>query len=43
MQRHIANTGLGAGGGSSEDFTRFLQRDRAIWSKVIAAGNIKGE
>jgi tripartite-type tricarboxylate transporter receptor subunit TctC len=43
MQRHIANNGLGAGGGSSEDFTRFLQRDRAIWSKVIAAGNIKGE
>jgi tripartite-type tricarboxylate transporter receptor subunit TctC len=43
LQRHVANNGLGAGGGSPADFTGFLQRDRAIWSKVIATGNIKGE
>ena len=43
MLRHIANNGLGTGGGSPADFSKFLQRDRSIWSKVIVAGNIKGE
>ena len=36
--RHIANNGLAAGGGSPADFTAFLERDTAIWTKVIAAG-----
>ena len=41
--RHIANSGLAAGGGSPADFTAFLAHDRAIWSKVIATGGIKGQ
>jgi tripartite-type tricarboxylate transporter receptor subunit TctC len=41
--RHVANNGLAAGGGSPADFTAFLKRDKAIWTKVIAAGNIKGQ
>jgi tripartite-type tricarboxylate transporter receptor subunit TctC len=41
--RHIANNGLTLGGGSPADFTRFLAHDRSIWSKVIAAGSIKGQ
>ena len=43
MTKHIANNGLGAGGGAPADFTAFLKRDRAIWSRVIAAGGIKAE
>jgi tripartite-type tricarboxylate transporter receptor subunit TctC len=41
--RHIANNGLAVGGGSPADFTAFLAHDRSIWSKVIAAGGIKGQ
>ena len=41
--RHIANSGLAVGGGSPADFTAFLAHDRAIWSKVIATGGIKGQ
>ena len=41
--RHIANNGLTLGGGSPADFTAFLAHDRSIWSKVIAAGGIKGQ
>jgi tripartite-type tricarboxylate transporter receptor subunit TctC len=41
--RHIANGGLTLGGGSPADFTAFLAHDRSIWSKVIAAGGIKGQ
>ena len=41
--RHIANSGLAAGGGPPADFTAFLAHDRAIWSKVIATGGIKGQ
>ena len=36
-------TGSAAGGGTPADFAAFLQRDRAIWSRVIAAGGIKAE
>jgi tripartite-type tricarboxylate transporter receptor subunit TctC len=43
FSRHVANNGLGTGGGTPADFTRHLQRDRAIWSKVIAAGGITGQ
>jgi tripartite-type tricarboxylate transporter receptor subunit TctC len=38
---HVANNDLALGGGSPADFSAFLQHDRAIWSKVIAMGNIK--
>jgi len=40
---HIANNGLVAGGGTPEAFAAFLGRDKAIWTKVIATGGIKGE
>jgi len=40
---HIAANGLVAGSGSSEDFAAFLKRDKAVWTKVIATGGIKGE
>jgi tripartite-type tricarboxylate transporter receptor subunit TctC len=40
---HIANSGLVAGGGTPEAFAAFLARDKAIWTKVIATGGIKGE
>jgi tripartite-type tricarboxylate transporter receptor subunit TctC len=43
MSRHIANNGLVAGGGSPADFTAFLKRDKAIWSKVIGTGGIKAQ
>jgi tripartite-type tricarboxylate transporter receptor subunit TctC len=43
IDRHIANNGLVAGGGTPDDFARFLKRDQAIWTKVIATGGIKGE
>ena len=43
MSKHIANSGLGAGGGTPADFIAFLKRDRAIWSRVITAGAIKAE
>ena len=35
--------GVEAPGGSPEDFAAFIQSQRAGWSKVIRAGNIKGE
>jgi tripartite-type tricarboxylate transporter receptor subunit TctC len=40
---HVAKSGLGTGGGSPADFVDYLKRDRTIWSRVIAAGNIKGQ
>jgi tripartite-type tricarboxylate transporter receptor subunit TctC len=40
---HVANNGLVGGGGTPEDFAAFLKRDKAIWTKVIATGGIKGE
>ena len=43
IDRHIANNGLVAGGGTPDDFALFLKRDQAIWTKVIATGGIKGE
>ena len=43
IDRHIANNGLVAGGGTPDDFSLFLKRDKAIWTKVIATGGIKGE
>jgi tripartite-type tricarboxylate transporter receptor subunit TctC len=43
IDRHIANNGLVAGGGTPDDFSLFLKRDQAIWTKVIATGGIKGE
>ncbi len=43
ISRHVANNGLGAGGGTPADFIAHLKRDRDIWSKVIAAGNIKAQ
>jgi tripartite-type tricarboxylate transporter receptor subunit TctC len=43
MSKHVANNGLGTGGGTPADFIAHLQRDRAIWSRVIAAGGIKAE
>ena len=43
IDRHIANNGLVAGGGTPDDFAVFLKRDKAIWTKVIATGGIKGE
>jgi tripartite-type tricarboxylate transporter receptor subunit TctC len=43
IANHIAANGLVAGGGSPEDFAAFLKRDKAIWTKVIATGGIKGE
>ena len=43
LARHIAANGLVAGGGTPADFTALLQRDKAIWSKVIATGGIKAE
>jgi tripartite-type tricarboxylate transporter receptor subunit TctC len=43
IDRHIANNGLVAGGGTPDDFALFLNRDQAIWTKVIATGGIKGE
>jgi tripartite-type tricarboxylate transporter receptor subunit TctC len=43
IDRHIANNGLVAGGGTPDDFALFLKRDKAIWTKVIATGGIKGE
>jgi hypothetical protein len=41
--RHINNNGLGTGGGTPADFIAFLNRDRAIWTRVIGAGGIKAE
>ena len=41
MTKHIAANGLGVGGGTPADFTAHLQRDRAIWTKVIGAAGIK--
>jgi tripartite-type tricarboxylate transporter receptor subunit TctC len=41
LSRHIANNGLGTGGGTPADFAAFLKRDKAIWSGVIATGGIK--
>jgi len=38
IDRHIANNGLVAGGGTPDDFALFLKRDQAIWTKVIATG-----
>jgi len=43
MSRHIANNGLGVGGGTPADFAAFLGRDRAMWSKVISTAGIKAE
>jgi len=43
ISNHIAANGLVAGGGTPEDFAAFLKRDKAIWTKVIATGGIKGE
>ena len=43
MTRHIVNNGLGTGGGTPSDFVAHLQRDRAIWTRVIGAGGIKAE
>ena len=43
MSKHIVNNGLGTGGGTSADFVAHLQRDRAIWTRVIGAGGIKAE
>jgi tripartite-type tricarboxylate transporter receptor subunit TctC len=43
IDRHIANNGLVAGGGTPDDFALFLKRDQAIWTKVIGTGGIKGE
>jgi len=43
IANHIAANGLVAGGGTPEDFAAFLKRDKAIWTKVIATGGIKGE
>jgi tripartite-type tricarboxylate transporter receptor subunit TctC len=43
IANHIAANGLVAGSGSPEDFAAFLKRDKAVWTKVIAAGGIKGE
>jgi tripartite-type tricarboxylate transporter receptor subunit TctC len=43
IDRHIANNGLVAGGGTPDDFAVFLKRDQAIWTKVIGTGGIKGE
>jgi len=43
MSKHIVNNGLGAGGGTPADFVAHLQRDRAIWTRVIGAGGIKAE
>ena len=40
---HIAANGLVAGSGTPEDFAAFLKRDKAVWTKVIATGGIKGE
>jgi hypothetical protein len=39
---HIAANGLVAGSGTPEDFAAFLKRDKALWTKVIATGGIKG-
>jgi tripartite-type tricarboxylate transporter receptor subunit TctC len=43
LMRHITNNGLGTGGGTPADFIAFLNRDRAIWTRVIGAGGIKAE
>jgi tripartite-type tricarboxylate transporter receptor subunit TctC len=43
ISSHIANNGLVPGGGTPADFAAFLDRDKAIWTKVIATGGIKGE
>ena len=43
LVKHVAANGLVAGGGTPADFTAFLKRDKAIWSKVIAAGGIRVE
>ena len=43
MSKHIVNNGLGAGGGTPADFVAHLQRDCAIWTRVIGAGGIKAE
>jgi tripartite-type tricarboxylate transporter receptor subunit TctC len=43
LTRHIANNGLGLGGGTPTDFIEFLKRDRATWAKVIAEGKIKAQ
>ena len=43
ISNHIANNGLMGGGGTPDDFAAFLKRDKAIWTKVIATGGIKGE
>jgi tripartite-type tricarboxylate transporter receptor subunit TctC len=43
LVKHIAANGLVVGGGAPSDFTAFLKRDKAIWSKVIGAGGIKAE
>jgi tripartite-type tricarboxylate transporter receptor subunit TctC len=40
---YIASNGLIAGGGTPDEFGAFLKRDKEIWSKVIAAGNIRGQ
>jgi tripartite-type tricarboxylate transporter receptor subunit TctC len=40
---HIVNNGLVGWGGTPDDFDAFLKRDKAIWTRVIAAGGIKGE
>jgi tripartite-type tricarboxylate transporter receptor subunit TctC len=40
---HIASNGLVGGGGTPGDFAAFLKRDKAIWTKVIDTGGIKGE
>ena len=43
ISKHIARSGLVVGGGTPAAFGTFLARDKAIWTKVIAAGGIKAE
>jgi tripartite-type tricarboxylate transporter receptor subunit TctC len=43
LTKHIANNGLGTGGGTPADFIAHLKRDKAIWSKVIGAGGITAQ
>lgn len=43
VQRAIIDSGGQPGGGSAEDFGRFIQAERAKWAKVIQQARIKPE
>jgi tripartite-type tricarboxylate transporter receptor subunit TctC len=43
LKRYAAGKGMIIAGGTAESFASFLSHDRAIWSRVIAEGEIKAD